>query len=103
MNQPKTVLQSAVEGFITQGLGGMVSQAAAQNPPPPLAERGDPITPTSILEQVRISLDRNLQEDAAKQCLILACWIARCQGLTLGDAAKMASIAWAQTAGLTPL
>lgn len=101
-NTPKTPLQSALEGFITQGLGGMVSQAAAQNPPPPLAERGDPITPASILDQVQISIDRGLRQDAARQCLILACWLARSEGMAFGDAAKMASIAWAQTAGLTP-
>lgn len=102
-NNPKPPLQSAIEGFITQGLGGFVNQAAAQSPPPPLADQGDPITPTSILAAAQKSLDRGLRQDAAKQCLILACWLARAEGLNLGDAAKMASIAWAQTAGLTPL
>jgi hypothetical protein len=102
-NNPKPPLQSAIEGFITQGLGGIVQQQAAQNPPPPLAEQGEPITPGSILAAVQKSLDRGLRQDAAKQCLILACWLARAEGLNLGDAAKMASISWAQTAGLTPL
>ena len=99
----KPPLQSAIEGFLTQGLGGLVQQQAAQNPPPPLAEQGEPITPSSIIAAMEKSLARGLRQDAAKQALILACWLARAEGLALGDAAKMATIAWAQTAGLTPL
>jgi hypothetical protein len=99
----KPVLQSAIEGFISQGLGGMLANQMAQNPPPPLAEQGDPITPSSILAATKKSLDRGLPADAMKQCLILACWLARSQGMTMADAAKQASIAWAQTSGLTPL
>lgn len=105
MNQPpaKPPLQSAVEGFLSAGLGGIMQNQMAQHPPPPLAEQGEPITPSSILAAVQKSLDRGLRQDAAKQCLILACWLARAEGLTLADAAKLASISWAQTAGLTPL
>jgi hypothetical protein len=37
---------------------------------------------------------------AARLALILASWIARAQGLSWGEASKLAALSWAQTSGL---
>lgn len=97
---PKTVGTVAVEGFLANALGGFISHAAAQNPPPPLAEANETISPTSILNQLRKHIETDDHISAARLALILASWLARGEDLTFGEASKLAGLSWTQTSGL---
>lgn len=97
---PKTAATQAVEGFISGAVGGLIRHAAEANPPPPLAEEGEAISPSSILGQMQKHLARRDHIAAARLALTLASWLARGEGLTFGEATKLAGFAWTQTAGL---
>lgn len=101
--RPKTMATNAVEGFLAGGLMGALGKAAAESPPPPLSEPGELVTPDSIVGQIRKRLANGEFDIVSKLSLILACWMARIEGTTFGDAAKAAAVAWQQTAGLTPV
>jgi hypothetical protein len=97
---PKTAATQAVEGFLSGAVGGLIRQAADANPPPPLAEDGEAITPTSITKQIEKHLATGDHIPAARLALILASWLARGEGLSFGEATKLAGLSWTQTAGL---
>lgn len=99
---PKTAATQAVEGFLTGAVGGLIRQAAEANPPPPLAEDGQPISPMSILGQIEKHLTMGDHILAAQLALILASWLARGQGMSFGEASKLAGLSWTQTVSLPP-
>ena len=102
MSEPhvKTAGTRAVESFLTNAVGGLIQHAAAENPAPPLCEEGEAITPTSIVAQISKHLDHGDHIPAARLALILASWLARGEGLSFGEASKLAGLSWGQTAGL---
>jgi len=97
---PKTPATQAVEGFIGHALGGLIAQAAAQNPAPPLAADGEIVSPSSITKQIGKQLEKGDHTSAARLALILASWLARGEGLSFGEATKLAGLSWSQTASL---
>lgn len=96
----KTPATQAVEGLITNLASGFIQHAAAANPAPPLAEDGEDITPRSIVKQIDKHLAAGDHIPAARLALILASWLARGEGLSFGEATKLAGLSWTQTSGL---
>ncbi len=96
----KTALTSAVEGFVGGLLHSAAQNASNQNPPPKMAEDGQPITPQSIIEQLQKQLDHD-PIAAMRLALTLGALIGRQAGVTEKNALIFAGLAWAQTSQLT--
>jgi hypothetical protein len=96
----KTPATKAVESFIGTAVGALINQAAEQNPAPPLADDGEDISPRSICKQIDKHLLAGDHIPAARLALILASWLARGEGLSFGEATKLAGLSWTQTSAL---
>lgn len=96
----KTALSSAVEGFIGGFLHNAVTSASNNNPPPRMAEDGEPITPQSIMVQIERQLSRD-PKVAMRLALTLAALIGRQAGVAEKEALLFAGVAWTQTSQLT--
>ena len=100
MAEGKTVATRMVEGMLTSFLGSVVQDATANAPPIKLAEEGQPITIESVMKQLDLAI-KTEPKSAVRIALMLACMLARQEGIGEKEALMFAGLAWGQTSNLT--
>jgi len=96
----KTPIQSGVERFIVNAIGGAIENASASHPCPPLCSVGETPSPSTVVTQIATLLADRQESQAAHLALVLACWLARRRNVEMAEALKLAGIAWTQSASL---